>query len=124
MDMTETAPKKTTIEHLTLIANSTLPEDTRDWAKGQLALIEKRKAKRAEKPSKTAEANAPIKTALIGYLNDNKGKKFTEVELGAGIGQSHNKAGSLARQLVGEGVVNSAEVKIPKVGTRKVYWID
>ena len=115
--------KKTTTEHLTLIANSTLPEDTRDWAKAQLALIEKRKARRAEKPSKTAEANAPIKATILDYLTENKGNKYTEAELGAVIEATHNKAGSLVRQLVAEGKVSVEEIKIPKVGKRKAYFV-
>ena len=72
--------------------------------------------------TKTQRENAPIKAALLEYLTENKGQ-FTENDLGQALDITHNKAGALARQLVAEGKVTSAEIKVPKVGTRKVYFI-
>ena len=93
-----------------------------------LAQMDKRNAKvkekRAEKPSKNAVANAPIKDAIYQHLVDNKGKRFTEADLGVVINSTHNKAGSLVRQLVTEGKVKSDSQKFPKIGDRKVYFVE
>lgn len=119
----DTTTKMTTRDHLTIVEKSNLPEATRLWARAQLEALDRRNAKRAEKPSKTAEANAPIKATILDYLTENKGNKYTEAELGAVIEATHNKAGSLVRQLVAEGKVSVEEIKIPKVGKRKAYYV-
>lgn len=115
--------KMTTRDHLNAIIEGKLTAETQAWAQAQIEALDRRKAKRTEKPSKTAEANAPIKAAILNYLTENKGNKYTEAELGAVIEATHNKAGSLVRQLVAEGKVSVEEVKIPKVGKRKAYFI-
>lgn len=115
--------KMTTRDHLTAIVNGKLTAETQAWAKAQIEALDRRNAKRAEKPSKTAEANAPIKATILNYLTKNKGNKYTEAELGAVIEATHNKAGSLVRQLVAEGKVSVEEIKIPKVGKRKAYFV-
>ena len=110
-------------EVLTAISKGTMDEEIMGWAVSQIEKMDARNAKRTSKPSKTAIANAPIKEALVKYLTENDGK-FTEMELGTALEVTHNKAGSLARQLVKENIVKTEEVKIPKVGTRKVYFIE
>ncbi len=109
-------------EVLNAIVNGTMDADIQEWAKGQIEKMDARNAKRTSKPSKVAVANAPLKEAIYNYLVENDGK-FTEVELGAVIESTHNKAGSLVRQLVAEGKVSVEEVKIPKVGKRKAYFV-
>lgn len=91
---------------------------------GIITQMDKRNAKRAEKPSKTAIANAPIKETIFNHLNNNRGTKFTEADLGLVIGATHNKAGSLVRQLVAEGKVKVDEQKFKGKGSRKVYFVD
>lgn len=112
----------TTRNYFEAIAAGNVDDAVKEWAKGQIEKLDARNAKRAATPSKTAIANAPLKEALLSYLSENEGK-FTEAELGKVIDASHNKAGSLVRQLVAEGKVNVEEVKIPKVGTRKAYFV-
>ncbi len=120
--MTNTNTTMTARQHYEAIANGSISEATIEWAKAQIEKLDARNAKRASTPSKTAIANAPLKEAIYNYLVENDGK-FTEAELGAVIEATHNKAGSLVRQLVAEGKVNVEEVKIPKVGKRKAYFI-
>jgi len=112
----------TTRDHLNAIASGTITAPTMEWAKGQLERLDARNAKRANTPSKTALANAPLKEAIFKYLVENDGK-FTEAELGKVIDTTHNKAGALVRQLVKEGKVSVEEIKVPKVGKRKAYFI-
>lgn len=122
MTSTTNTTTMTTRDHLNAIINGTITSDTQNWAKSQLEKLDARNLKRASKPSKTAIANQPLKEALLAYLGANDGK-YTEAELGALLEVTHNKAGSLARQLVAEGLVQQEEVKIPKIGKRKVYFV-
>ena len=112
----------TTREFFTIVAASDLADDVKAFATASIEKLDSRNATRAAKPSKTQLENAPIKEALLTYLRDNGGQ-HTEGDLGTALGVTHNKAGSLARQLVAEGKVTSAEVKFPKIGKRKVYSI-
>lgn len=109
-------------EVLNAISTGIVDDDIKAWAKAQIEKMDARNAKRTSKPSKVAVANAPLKEAIYNYLVENDGK-FTEAELGAVIESTHNKAGSLVRQLVAEGKVSVEEVKIPKVGKRKAYFV-
>ena len=110
-------------EFFSAIALGTINEELIAHAEKAIQQMDATNAKRKEKPSKAQEANAPIKTALLELLQSNPNSKYTEGELGTMLEVSHNKAGSLARQLVAEGKVTSEEVKIAKVGKRKVYSI-
>lgn len=114
--------KMTARNYFEAIVEGRVDDTIKEWAKGQIEKMDARNAKRTSTPSKTAIANAPLKEAIFKYLSENDGK-FTEAELGKVIDASHNKAGSLVRQLVAEGKVSVAEVKIPKVGTRKAYFV-
>lgn len=112
----------TTREFFAIVAASDLADDVKAFATASIEKLDSRKASRSNKPSKTQVANAPIKEALLKYLAENDGQ-FTEGDLGTALDITHNKAGSLARQLVAEGKVTSADVKFPKIGRRKVYSI-
>ncbi len=115
--------KMTTRNYLEAIAAGKVDETVKAWAKGQIEKLDAKNAKRAATPSKTALANVPLKEAILKYLTENDGA-FTESELGKVIDASHNKAGSLARQLLAEGKISQKEVKIPKVGVRKAYFVE
>jgi hypothetical protein len=110
-------------EFYSAIALGTINDELIAHAEKAIKQMDETNAKRKEKPSKAQEANAPIKIALLELLQSNPNSKYTEGELGTMLEVSHNKAGSLARQLVAEGKATSAEVKIAKVGKRKVYSI-
>ena len=109
-------------EFYTAISEGKLTDEIKEFAVAAIEKLDNRNANRSAKPTKAQLENAPIKQALLDYLTANAGQ-FTEGDLGAALGVTHNKAGALARQLVAEGKVTSAEVKFPKVGTRKVYSI-
>lgn len=107
---------------LNAISNGTIDDEIKTWAKGQLKKMDERNAKRTSTPSKAQLANAPLKEAIFKYLVENDGK-YTEAELGKVIDTTHNKAGALVRQLVKEGKVSAEEIKVPKVGKRKAYFV-
>lgn len=107
-------------EFFNAIIEGKLTDEVKEFAEAARKKLDDRNANRSAKPSKTQLENAPIKQALLDYLTNNPGK-YTEGDLGTALNITHNKAGALARQLVAEGKVVSAEIKIAKVGKRKVY---
>lgn len=109
-------------EFYTAISEGKLTDEIKEFATAAIEKMDARNEVRSSKPSKTQLENAPIKEALLKYLTENDGQ-FTEGDLGTALDITHNKAGALARQLVAEGKVTSAEIKIAKVGKRKVYSI-
>lgn len=109
-------------EFFTAISEGKLTDEIKEFAVAAIEKLDNRNANRSNKPTKAQLENAPIKQALLEYLTSNDGQ-YTEGDLGTALGVTHNKAGALARQLVAEGKVTSAEVKFPKIGKRKVYSI-
>lgn len=82
---------------------------------------DQRKTKAAEKSEKE---NAPIRAAIIKTLSADGCDGLTETELGEALEITHNKAGAIARGLVKDGLISVEERKFPKVGKRKVYFIE
>lgn len=78
--------------------------------------------KHFEKLNKTSSENEPYKAAILGYLRENAGG-HTQMDIAEAVGITSNKAGALARQMVEDGQLVSNEIKIPKVGKRKIYEI-
>lgn len=107
-------------EFYTIVASGNLTEEAIAHAAESIEKLDARNAARSAKPSKAQLENAPIKQAILDHLMS-CGEALTEGQLGEVLGITHNKAGSLARQLVAEGKVSSGEIKLPKVGKRKVY---
>ena len=108
-------------EFFVSISAGNLTEDCIAHATEALSKMDAANEKRKSTPSKTSIANEPIKAALLTLLTENPNTQYTENELGAALEVTHNKAGSLVRQLVAEGKAISTEAKFPKVGKRKVY---
>ena len=78
--------------------------------------------KELDKRNKAATENEPYKAAILKYLYYNTGG-HTQMDIGEAVNISPNKAGALARQMVDDGQLFSVEVKIPRVGKRKVYKV-
>lgn len=105
------------------IIKSGVSETLVKFAENAIAKLDEKNKKRSSKPTKIQLENAPLKTMIVDYLTENSGR-FTENELGVVLETTHNKAGALARQLEKEGVISATKIKIPKVGERKVYFIE
>lgn len=82
---------------------------------------DQRKTKAAEKSEKE---NAPFRAAIIETLSADGCDGLTETELGEALEITHNKAGAIARGLVKDGLISVEEREFPKVGKRKVYFIE
>ena len=111
----------TTREFLTAIVDANLSDELTQFATEGLAKLDKRNAARSSKPSKTAVANAPIKEAIVAFLDDHGQAIAAEVATGVDI--TPPKASALCVQLVKEGRIGSVDVKIPKKGKVKAYFI-
>lgn len=92
------------------------------YAEAELVKLDARNEARKGKESKTAKENAPIKEAIVTFLESNPGK--TAAEVGAGVGQTTAKASALLTQLVKDGQVTATEVKaLSGKGKVKAYTL-
>ena len=110
----------TTREFLNTIIEANINEDVTAQAQAMIATLDKRNAKRAATPSKTAVANEPIKASIAELLTS--GSK-TASEVAVALNLTTQKASALLRQMVESGVLASAEVKVPKKGKCKSYSV-
>ena len=119
--------KMTSRDFYTAVAsNEAISADLRDYATEQIAKLDAKNAKRSSKPSKTQVANEPIKTAIIEYLSANGQTTASEIATALSTEESPvttQKASALCRQLVAEGLLSVADVKIPKKGAVKAYSV-
>ena len=90
-------------------------------AQASINKLNEKNLKRAEKPSKTAVENEPIKVKILEYLEE-KGQTVGAV-IASDLGYSTNKIVALCLQLQNEGKVKKVEVKLPKVGKRMAYLL-
>ena len=105
-------------EFLTAVSTNAITEDVIAHAAAQIEKLDAANEKRKNKPSKTAEANAPILVSLTEALTSDP---QTASDLAVAVGISTQKASSLLRQLVTNGVAVSTDIKVPKRGTCKGY---
>lgn len=108
----------TTREFLNAVIEANISDELNDQAKAMVAALDKRNAKRASTPSKTAIANAPLKQAIVKLISE---KNMTAPEVGVALEVSTQKASALLRQLCEDGVLTSEEIKVPKKGKMKSY---
>lgn len=105
-------------EFLTAVSTNAITEDVIAHAAAQIEKLDAANEKRKNKPSKTAEANAPIVEALTAALTADP---QTAADLAVVVGISTQKASSLLRQIVASGVATATDIKVPKKGTCKGY---
>ena len=105
-------------EFLTAVSTNAVTEDVIAYAAAQLVKMDEANEKRKNKPSKTAEANAPILESITGILT---AEPQTATDIAGLVGISTQKASALLRQLVASGAAVQSEVKVPKRGIVKAY---
>ena len=105
-----------------VIAVEGMPANLRKFAESEIAKLDARNAKRAEKPSKTALANEPIKAELFDLLEEMGGVHTASAVVEKLEGKySVQKVSSLLRQLANEGKLSVFEVKVKGKGKQKAY---
>ena len=119
--------KMTSRDFFTAIAsNEAISAELRTYAEDAIAKLDAKNAKRSSKPSKVQVANEPIKTAIVEYLTANG--QTTASDLATALSTEETpvttqKASALCRQLVADGLLSVADVKIPKKGVVKAYSV-
>lgn len=106
-----------------VIAIENLSADLKEFAENEIVKLDNRNAKRAEKPSKRAVENEPIKAEILRVIAD-KDKVMTASDLMAEMdGYTVQKLSSLCVQLVKEGKLEVVEVKVKGKGKQKGYSV-
>lgn len=107
-------------EFLNAVIALSASEEITEHAKAMIASLDKRKAARTSKPSKTQLENAPVKEAILGVIAE-MNAEVSASELHERLNISVQKASSLCRQLVEEGKLSKGERKEKGKGLVKVY---
>lgn len=102
-------------EMFTAIINGEVTDEVVAKATEEIAKLDARNAKRAEKPSKKAQENAPIIEAIKSVLTD---EPKTASDIATLCEISTQKASALLKQIDG---LTVTEVKVKGKGTRKAY---
>lgn len=107
-----------------VIAVEGMPADLCEFAESEIAKLDARNAKRAEKPSKTALANEPIKMEIISAIENLKSPVTASVLVDYfGDKYTVQKVSSLCVQLEKEGKLVSDVLKVKGKGKQKGYTI-
>lgn len=91
-------------------------EEMKEFAQKEIETLNRRNSKRAERPSKTALANEPIKAEIAKVLTEEPQTASTIAKL---VEISTQKASALLRQMD----VKVTDVKVKGKGTQKGYFI-
>lgn len=101
-------------EFYNAVINGEITEEMVEFAKGAVEKLDARNAKRAERPSKKAVENEPIKAKIAEILTDTP---QTASEIASKVEISVQKASALLRQME----VSVCDVKVKGKGTQKGY---
>lgn len=104
----------------TAVINASVSDELTTFATEAIAKLDARNAKRAEKPSKKAKENEPIKASIADYLADGA---HLASEIASALNLSVSKVSALCRQMVLDGVLTSTDVKVKGKGMQKSYSV-
>lgn len=110
-------------EFYNAIANGTMNDEIKAFAKEAIVKMDERNAKRNSKPSKTAIENEPIKEKIVEFITQ-RNEFCIAGAIAEALEISTQKASALCRQLVVDGKLVEKEVKVPKQGKRKAYGFE
>lgn len=109
-------------DYHTAVMNGKITDEVKAFAKAQIDKMNEKNATRTKKQTKAQTENDNIKTAIVALLSKVEGYALAS-DIGTDCDISANKASALCRQLVEDGELISADVKVPKKGTRKGYAV-
>ena len=105
-------------EFLQAVIDANISEDMSEYAKAGIAKLDARNAKRKATPSKAAVANEPIKAQITEFLGT------VEAATAMVIAEKCNITTSKAVAVLGQmDNVANRDIKVPKVGTRKAWFL-
>ena len=107
-------------EFFEAIINGTINDEIKAHAEEAIEKMDARNAKRASKSSKTAIANAPLIEKIKEVLTN---EPQTASVIGEKIGETVYKASGLLREMAKHEEVLVVDVKVPKKGKQKGYYL-
>lgn len=107
-------------EYHNAIIEANLSDELTEVAKKEIAKLDKRNATPSKAEKEKAEQNERIKAQMVGILKASE-VPMVAADVAAAIEISTQKASSLLRQLVADGVANQTEVKVKGKGKVKGY---
>lgn len=110
-------------EFLQAVVNSEgVAVDVKSFAEEEIVKLDLRNAMRSSKPTKAQIENEPIKNKILELLIETK-EKYSASSIAEKLEISTQKASALCRQLVDSGRLQVEEIKIPKKGKQKAYFV-
>ena len=111
-------------EFYTNIANGNITEAEKEFALAAIAKMdetnEKRKNKTSPKEAEKQAEMAALRESIFAVITNDP---QTEADIAAQVGVTGAKARAQLRKLVAEGKIVSADIKVPKKGTCKGYFL-
>ena len=107
-------------EMLNVVVNGTVNDEVIEWAKAELAKMDRANEMRRNKLSKKAQENLPIIESIEKELTS---EPQTATVIGEKVGISTQKASALLRKIVDAGHAEKVDVKIKGKGTQKGYLV-
>ena len=105
-------------EFLQAVINANISDEMNEYATAGIAKLDARNAKRKATPSKAAVANEPIKVQITEFLGTVEAA--TAMVIADKVGITTAKAVAVLGQMDN---VGSRDIKVPKVGTRKAWFL-
>lgn len=113
-----TENKMTNREVLTLIANGTANDTTKEWAMGMIAKLDEKNAKRKNTETKAQKENKELMGKIVEVIGNGT---MVASDIGKALGVSTQKASALCTLLVKDGTLTVCDIKIKGKGSVKGY---
>lgn len=108
-------------EFLNAIINGEVTDEVVTMAKEEIKKLDARNEKRRTTMTKEQTANEGVKAQIVEFIGDKKAVVASEIAQGVGV--STQKVSALCKQLVDEGKLTVADVKVKGKGSVKGYTI-
>lgn len=108
-------------EFFNAIINGEITKEVIDMAKEEIEKLDARNEKRRNTMTKEQTANEGVKAQIVEFIGDKKAVVASEIAQGVGV--STQKVSALCKQLVDEGKLTVADVKVKGKGSVKGYTI-
>ena len=105
---------------LTDLINGTNTDKVKEWAKAEIAKLDKKNAKRKAEAGQVKEENKPIAEAIVKALANGT---MLSVDLAKAIGQSTQKTNGVAGEMCKIGTLVKDKVKVKGKGEQTTYTL-
>lgn len=109
-------------EFMNMIINGEINEEVKAFAENEIQKLDAANARKSARKTQTQIENEPIKNAICELLAD--GEKRVASAIAKEMNLSVQKVSALCRRLVDEGRLQCEEVKVPKKGMQKAYFME